>query len=103
MPHGARLLLHFSARKSQDLSPSMLDFPSLVLSPITPLNRDPFNRSPPPAPLGTDDAISVEDRAIAEKGFYLHPSPRSDGEPPLLLALFPETSPRLPSSSSPDP
>ncbi|XP_072968716.1 VQ motif-containing protein 4-like [Typha angustifolia] len=80
------------------LSPSVLDFPSLVLSPVTPLIPDPFNRSPQPNP-----AMSAEDRAIAEKGFYLHPSPRStprDAEPPRLLPLFPLTSPRDRSSPS---
>ncbi|KAJ7951923.1 VQ motif containing protein [Quillaja saponaria] len=34
-----------------------------------------------------------EERAIAEKGFYLHPSPRIS-EPPELLPLFPLHSPR---------
>ncbi|KAG0454761.1 hypothetical protein HPP92_024053 [Vanilla planifolia] len=97
----------FSPRKQAEmLSPSTLDFPSLILSPVTPLIPDPFNRSPrpppPPPPPGSAAALSAEDRAIAEKGFYLHPSPRSDADPPRLLSLFPETSPRLsPSSSSP--
>ncbi|KAJ0986432.1 hypothetical protein J5N97_004788 [Dioscorea zingiberensis] len=93
----------FSPRKQPEiLSPSMLDFPSLVLSPVTPLIPDPFNR--PHAPPGSSSALSAEDRAIAEKGFYLHPSPRTtprDGEPPRLLPLFPVTSPRVSSSSSP--
>ncbi|KAH7651371.1 VQ domain-containing protein [Dioscorea alata] len=86
----------FSPRKQPEiLSPSMLDFPSLVLSPVTPLIPDPFNRSPAPS---SASSLSAEDRAIAEKGFYLHPSPRStprDGEPPRLLPLFPVTSPRV--------
>ncbi|PKU87920.1 VQ motif-containing protein 4 [Dendrobium catenatum] len=91
----------FSPRKQQEiLSPSMLDFPSLVLSPVTPLIPDPFNRSPPPPPAGSPAAVKAEDRAIAEKGFYLHPSPRSDAEPPRLLPLFPESSPRFSSSSA---
>nr|KAJ0187772.1 hypothetical protein LSAT_V11C900456970 [Lactuca sativa] len=56
------------------MSPSLLDFPSLVLSPVTPLLSDPFNRSP------TNDCspnldVEAEENAIAEKGFYLHPSP----------------------------
>ncbi|XP_047947403.1 VQ motif-containing protein 4-like [Salvia hispanica] len=76
------------------LSPSILDFPSLALcSPITPLVPDPFNR-----------AVAAEDRAIGEKGFYLHPSPVNtprDSEP-RLLPLFPLTSPRLSGSSSTD-
>ncbi|GAB4846435.1 hypothetical protein Ancab_025440 [Ancistrocladus abbreviatus] len=75
------------------LSPSMLDFPSLTLSPVTPLADDPFDKSSSPS-LGNS---SEEERAIAEKGFYLHPSPIStprDSEPQ-LLPLFPVTSPRV--------
>ncbi|XP_062208378.1 VQ motif-containing protein 4-like [Phragmites australis] len=81
----------FSPRGLEVLSPSMLDFPSLALgSPVTPL---------PPLP-GSEEAAAAEDRAIAEKGFYLHPSPRGNastgGEPhppPRLLPLFPVQSP----------
>lgn len=91
----------FSPRKQPEiLSPSMLDFPSLVLSPVTPLIPDPFNRSPHP---GSEAAKLAEDRAIAEKGFYLHPSPRTtprDAEPPRLLPLFPVTSPGVSSSAA---
>ncbi|WOL11108.1 VQ motif-containing protein 4-like [Canna indica] len=96
----------FSPRRQPEiLSPSMLDLPSLTLSPVTPLIPDPFNRSPLPhsaAAMGAP-AMSAEDRAIAEKGFYLHPSPRTtprDAEPPRLLPLFPVTSPRVPSASA---
>ncbi|KAI3441528.1 VQ domain-containing protein [Psidium guajava] len=88
----------FSPRKPEILSPSMLDFPRLALSPVTPLNEDPFNRSSPS--LG--NSSSEEDRAIAEKGFYLHPSPINtprDAEPQ-LLPLFPVTSPRVSGASS---
>ncbi|CAH9112106.1 unnamed protein product [Cuscuta europaea] len=76
------------------LSPSMLDFPSLVLSPVTPLIPDPFNRPP-------TLNMEAEDKAIAKKGFYLHPSPAStpkDSEP-RLLPLFPLTSPRVSDSA----
>ncbi|ONK81929.1 uncharacterized protein A4U43_C01F34370 [Asparagus officinalis] len=75
---------------------SILDFPFLVLSPVTPLIPDPFNR----AVIGPSQAhnMAAEEKAIAEKGFYLHPSPRS-AEPPRLLPLFPVTSPRNQSSS----
>ncbi|KAJ4821198.1 VQ motif-containing protein [Rhynchospora pubera] len=78
----------FSPRAQPDvLSPSILDFPSLVLSPVTPLS-----------PSLASPAMVVnkmeEDKAIAEKGFYLHPSPRG-AEPPRLLPLFPMTSPRV--------
>nr|GLL16483.1 VQ motif-containing protein 4-like isoform X2 [Ipomoea trifida] len=78
----------FSPRKPEILSPSILDFPSLVLSPVTPLTEDPFYKS------------SEEEKAIAEKKFYLHPSPRAnaatppgDSDPPQLLPLFPVSSP----------
>lgn len=80
------------------LSPSLLDFPSLALSPVTPLNDDPFDKSSPS--LG--NSSSEEDKAIAEKGFYLHPSPITtprDSEPQ-LLPLFPLSSPRVSQSSS---
>ncbi|KAG6382454.1 hypothetical protein SASPL_157869 [Salvia splendens] len=80
------------------LSPSILDFPSLALcSPVTPLVPDPFNRVVAPD-------MEAEDRAIGEKGFYLHPSPVDtprDSEP-RLLPLFPLTSPRVSGSSSTD-
>ncbi|XP_019702418.3 LOW QUALITY PROTEIN: VQ motif-containing protein 4-like [Elaeis guineensis] len=93
----------FSPRKQPEiLSPSMLDLPSLALSPVTPLIPDPFNRSPHPNSTPSS-AMSAEERAIAEKGFYLHPSPRTtprDAEPPRLLPLFPVTSPRISSSAS---
>ncbi|XP_064958808.1 VQ motif-containing protein 4-like [Musa acuminata AAA Group] len=82
------------------LSPSVLDFPSLALSPVTPLIPDPFNRPPHPNPAA---GMSAEDRAIAEKGFYLHPSPRTtprDAQPPRLLPLFPVTSPKMSSASA---
>ncbi|KAJ1403440.1 hypothetical protein SESBI_27281 [Sesbania bispinosa] len=87
----------FSPRKPEILSPSLLDFPSLALSPVTPLNDDPFDKSSPS--LGNS---SEEDKAIAEKGFYLHPSPITtprDSEPQ-LLPLFPVTSPRVSQSPS---
>lgn len=89
----------FSPRKLPEiLSPSILDFPSLTLSPVTPLNEeDPFDKSPS---LGNS---SEEEKAIAEKGFYLHPispitTPRDPQ--PQLLPLFPVTSPRVSGSSS---
>lgn len=85
------------------LSPSLLDFPSLALSPVTPLIPDPFNRSPHSG-LSSNGSLNLdaEDKAIAKKGFYLHPSPAStprDAEP-RLLPLFPVTSPRVSGSSS---
>ncbi|KAL6992562.1 hypothetical protein U1Q18_010672, partial [Sarracenia purpurea var. burkii] len=89
----------FSPRKpgsSEILSPSILDFPSLVLSPVTPLIPDPFNRSPLCTPVASSLDMEAENQAIAKKGFYLHPSPANtprDSEPPRLLPLFPVTSP----------
>jgi len=87
----------FSPRnKPEILSPSLLDFPSLALSPVTPLNDDPFDKSSPS--LGNS---SEEEKAIAEKGFYLHPSPMTTprDSQPQLLPLFPLTSPRVSESS----
>ncbi|MQL74824.1 hypothetical protein Taro_007204 [Colocasia esculenta] len=58
-------------------------------SPVTPLGA---------GPLFSPLAASEEERAIAEKGFYLHPSPRGTprgSDPPELLPLFPLTSPKL--------
>ncbi|GJM89091.1 hypothetical protein PR202_ga05690 [Eleusine coracana subsp. coracana] len=81
------------------LSPSVLDFPSLALSsPVTPLLADPFNRSSPASSSASPG--EEEAAAIAHRGFFLHPSPRS-AEPPRLLPLFPVTSPRMASSAAP--
>ncbi|KAL3631429.1 hypothetical protein CASFOL_024413 [Castilleja foliolosa] len=79
---------NFSPRKPELLSPSILDFPSLALSPVTPANED---------TLGKPSAAVEEDLAIAEKKFYFHPSPRTAarGGEPQLLSLFPVTSPRV--------
>lgn len=58
-------------------------------SPVTPLGS---------SPLFSPAGASEEERAIAEKGFYLHPSPRGTprgSDPPELLPLFPLTSPKL--------
>ncbi|XP_030480338.1 VQ motif-containing protein 4 [Cannabis sativa] len=96
----------FSPRKPEILSPSILDFPSLVLSPVTPLIPDPFDRSGSASFSCSSNGkanfdAQAEERAIKEKGFYLHPSPTTtprDPEP-RLLPLFPTTSPRAPGSS----
>ncbi|KAE9594983.1 hypothetical protein Lal_00041385 [Lupinus albus] len=85
----------FSPKKHEILSPSILDFPSLVLSPVTPLVPDPFD---PTCLHG-----KAEEKAIKEKGFFLHPSPRTPtprDTQPRLLPLFPTTSPRASGSSS---
>ncbi|MFS8023162.1 putative VQ motif-containing protein/13/19/31/33 [Helianthus anomalus] len=83
------------------LSPGILNFPALVISPVTPLIPDLFNRSPVTG-YSSNLNVEAEDKAIAKKGFYLHPSPVStpgrDSEP-RLLPLFPVTSPRVSGSS----
>ncbi|XP_038897860.1 VQ motif-containing protein 11-like [Benincasa hispida] len=46
--------------------------------------------------IGRGSPCEEEERAIAEKGFYLHPSPISTpggSDPPHLLPLFPLSSP----------
>ncbi|KAI4368160.1 hypothetical protein MLD38_016747 [Melastoma candidum] len=104
----------FSGLKPGILSPSILDFPSLALSPVTPLTHDPFTRSP--TILGPNCHLAVspdegssgsasssvadteaEERGIREKGFFLHPSPSTTPRDPKprLLPLFPVTSPRV--------
>ncbi|CAM8915299.1 unnamed protein product [Rhodiola kirilowii] len=93
----------FSPRKQEILSPSMLDFPSLALSPVTPLIPDPFTRYPyyyhssGSCLSGAEIDSRAEDRAIAEKSFYLHKSPATTPREsePRLLPLFPVTSPKL--------
>ncbi|OIW11543.1 hypothetical protein TanjilG_26909 [Lupinus angustifolius] len=93
----------FSPRKHEILSPSLLDFPSLTISPVTPLlNDDPLGKLSPSLGNSTLEE-KEEEKAIAEKGFYLHPSPRTitpRDSKPQLLPLFPVTSPRLSESSS---
>ncbi|RDX77753.1 VQ motif-containing protein 4, partial [Mucuna pruriens] len=89
----------FSPRKPEVLSPSILDFPALVLSPVTPLIPDPFDRSRSNGNSTLD--TEAEEKAIKEKGFFLHPSPAStprDAQP-RLLPLFPTASPGSSSSS----
>lgn len=96
----------FSPRMPEILSPSLLDFPGLALSPVTPLMTDPFNRSPHQNPSccaakSSNLDSKAEERAISEKGFYLHPSPSTTprDQEPRLLPLFPVTSPRVSGSS----
>ncbi|KAI3457451.1 hypothetical protein Pfo_014114 [Paulownia fortunei] len=82
----------FSPRKPEILSPSILDFPALVLSPMTPLNGDTLSK-----PSAAPSPPMEEEKAIAEKKFYFHPSPRTSSRnaEPQLLPLFPVTSPRI--------
>lgn len=86
------------------LSPSLLDFPKLALSPVTPLIEDPFNRSSPSMGSASSSSSYEVTRAMAitEKGFYFHPSPRTEVSAPVpqLLPLFPVTSPRVSASAA---
>ncbi|KAB2020023.1 hypothetical protein ES319_D07G037800v1 [Gossypium barbadense] len=53
--------------------------------------------SPSPSPVTPLSFVWEEEKAIAEKGFYLHPSPLNmprGSQPPELLTLFPLTSHR---------
>lgn len=101
-PPAFRLNGRISPRAAELLSPSMLDLSSsLVLSPVTPLGGDPFDC---PSSAGTscnEASPTEEEKAIAQKRYYLHPSPLStprDSEPQ-LLPLFP-LSPRETASES---
>lgn len=83
------------------LSPRSQPLISPIASPVTPLGSDPlfsgqFSASGGDSPMSSP-AVSEEERAIAGKGFYLHPSPLSTPrghEPPELLPLFPLRSPK---------
>ncbi|KAK9130299.1 hypothetical protein Sjap_010786 [Stephania japonica] len=64
------------------------------------LRKAPPSSPSPVTPLASESVFSSaaaaaeeEERVIAEKGFYLHPSPKG-AEPPQLLPLFPLTSPK---------
>ncbi|KAJ0733646.1 putative VQ motif-containing protein/13/19/31/33 [Helianthus annuus] len=87
-----------SPRVHELLSPSILDFPALTLSPVTPLIQDRFNSNNNDNNNKSSPSVSEEERVIKEKGFYLHPSPRAAS--PQLLPLFPVASPRASELSS---
>ncbi|XP_043694812.1 VQ motif-containing protein 33-like [Telopea speciosissima] len=73
---------------------------SPIQSPVTPLGSETlfsvqYSGSGSESP--SSPAVLEEEKAIAEKGFYLHPSPLSTprgSDPPELLPLFPLSSPR---------
>ncbi|KAJ6915326.1 hypothetical protein NC651_017354 [Populus alba x Populus x berolinensis] len=61
-------------------------------SPVTPLCSEFLFFPSPGTESPSSPAVSEEEKAIAEKGFYFHPSPLNTprgSEPPELLALFP--------------
>ncbi|XP_060206563.1 VQ motif-containing protein 11 [Lycium barbarum] len=77
-------------------SPSSARKRSFLASPISPLEM--LTRGSPRSPI-----MEEEERAIAEKGYYLHPSPLSTprgSEPPELLPLFPLQSPTAATNDS---
>ncbi|KAF8392977.1 hypothetical protein HHK36_021218 [Tetracentron sinense] len=89
-----------SLRNSNACSPRQTHPVSPIPSPVTPLGSDTlffgqFQGSGGESP--SSPAVLEEEKAIAEKGFYLHPSPLSTprgSDPPELLPLFPLRSPR---------
>ncbi|KAK8523483.1 hypothetical protein V6N13_113427 [Hibiscus sabdariffa] len=88
---------------SQCCSPGqvhLLDAPSPATpqSPLLPYESQFYSCSGTVSPSSPVVSVSEEEKAITEKGFYLHPSPlntpRARGtQPPELLTLFPLTSP----------
>ncbi|XVE53507.1 hypothetical protein DITRI_Ditri03aG0008800 [Diplodiscus trichospermus] len=72
-----------------------LDSP--ISSPVTPLGSESYFYSSSGTVSPSSPVVSEEEKAIAEKGFYLHPSPLNTSrgsQPPELLTLFPLSSPR---------
>ncbi|CAI0458192.1 unnamed protein product [Linum tenue] len=64
-----------SASAAKILSPSLLDFPKLTLSPVTLLNQDTFFHNPSSSgncssTNSSSSPLEEEDRAIAENGFF---------------------------------
>ncbi|OVA00257.1 VQ [Macleaya cordata] len=73
----------------------LLDSP--IQSPVTPVRSDTLFSGQFPVSGSSSPAASEEEKAIAEKGFYLHPSPLSTprgSEQLELLPLFPLSSPK---------
>ena len=69
---------------------------SPIPSPVTPLGSESMFVPSSGSPSPSSPAVSEEEKAIAEKGYYFHPSPLSTpraSDPPELLNLFPLTSP----------
>ncbi|KAI3894431.1 hypothetical protein MKX03_003836 [Papaver bracteatum] len=80
------------------------DHQKVLISPVSTLDHYHFLIPSPRTPRSPQEE---EEKAISEKGFYFHPSPRSKTNnnhdhhhnPPQLLPLFPLTSPKDSSSS----
>lgn len=88
-----------SPRELEMLSPSMLNFPSLMISPVTPLSPDPFDNSP--VTYTTSMLSTVDQESNTDKGIFVHFSPVTTprNSEPRLLPLFPLTSPKVASTS----
>ncbi|KZV56036.1 hypothetical protein F511_06053 [Dorcoceras hygrometricum] len=86
-------LLHSPFSSPRSLHRSFMLENMVMASPVSPLEYLAARGGPNTPRSGLED----EDRAIAEKGYYLHPSPLSTprgSDPPELLPLFPLHSPR---------
>ncbi|XP_058734384.1 VQ motif-containing protein 11 [Vicia villosa] len=70
----------------------------VMASPVSPLEYYMAHGNSPKSPYEEDEE-KEEEKVIAQKGFYLHPSPRSSQQPPQLLPLFPLHSPSSQSHS----
>ncbi|XP_075480152.1 VQ motif-containing protein 11-like [Primulina tabacum] len=89
----AATLLHSPFSSPRSLHRNFLMEHKVMVSPVSPLEylaaRGGTNTPRP--------SVEDEERLIAEKGYYLHPSPLSTprgSDPPELLPLFPLLSPR---------
>lgn len=74
----------------------------MMFSPVSPLDMLLMTRGSGTSPRTPMSPVEQEERAIADKGFYLHPSPLTTprGSDPELLPLFPLHSPKLTHDSS---
>lgn len=90
---GSATLLHSPFSSPRSLHRNFLMEHMVMVSPVSPLEYL-AARGGPNTPRSS---VEDEDRAIAEKGYYLHPSPLSTprrSDLPELLPLFPLHSPR---------
>lgn len=91
------LTTNFRNSPPSHYSPSQIRrFDSPVPSPVTPLATESLLFLRPGVASPLSPPVTAEDKAIADGGFYLHPSPVStprNFQPPELLNLFPSNSP----------